>query len=122
MSEYNPDQETTKLVQPATCSSALTEVEKLIKQHPATAMLSAVAIGYAVGVLSRVLLTPPPPPPPKQRALRVLEDIQSRLADLVQPTYNKAHTYAEDGADAVRKSLQQFQDLPVGKRLKSLFS
>jgi len=97
------------------------QLERFVRENPTTALLAAVGIGCAVGILSRTLMHSPPPPP-KHRALQILEDIQGRLSELVGPTYNHASHLAEDGVSAVRKGLDTLNDLPIGRRLKSLFN
>lgn len=97
------------------------QVETFVREHPAIAVLGAIGIGCAVGLLAKMLVSSPPPPP-KNRALQVLEDIQHRLSDLVSPAYDKASHYAEDGASAVKKGVDHLHDLHLGKRLKNLFN
>lgn len=87
--------------------SALSQVEGFIREHPVASILTLVGVGCAVGVVLKELLTPPPPP--KSKALRLLEDIQSRLADLTRPAYGKASHLAEDGVDAVKRGLHSLE-------------
>lgn len=104
----------------AACSTTTHEVESLVRQHPVWAVVATVGVGYAVGMLVRELLTPPPTP--KNRALRVLEDIQSRLSDLVTPAYERASHYADDGMSAVKSGVNSLNDLHLGNRIKKFFS
>lgn len=83
--------------------TTLRQVESFIREHPVATILTIVGVGCAVGIVLKELLTPPPPP--KNKALRLLEDIQSRLADLTKPAYGKASHLAEDGVDAVKRGL-----------------
>jgi len=97
------------------------QLEKFVRDNPATALLAAVGIGCAVGILSRTMLHSPPPPP-RTRAQQILEDIHSRLSELVEPTYKQASHLAEDGATAVRKGIDTINESHVARRLRNLFS
>lgn len=102
------------------CNTTTTEVENFVRKHPVWAVAATVGIGYAVGLLARELLTPPPPP--KNRAVRMLEDIQERLSDFLGPAYDRASHYAEDGMSAVKSGAQSLSDMKLGNRLKQFFS
>ncbi|WP_113957270.1 hypothetical protein [Roseimicrobium gellanilyticum] len=102
------------------CNTTTTEVENFVRKHPVWAVAATVGIGYAVGLLARELLTPPPPP--KNRAVRMLEDIQERLTDFLGPAYDRASHYAEDGLSAVKSGAQSLSDMKLGNRLKQFFS
>jgi ElaB/YqjD/DUF883 family membrane-anchored ribosome-binding protein len=102
------------------CNTTTTEVENFVRKHPVWAVAATVGIGYAVGLLARELLTPPPPP--KNRAVRMLEDIQERLTDFLGPAYDRASHYAEDGLSAVKSGAQSLSEMKLGNRLKQFFS
>ena len=102
------------------CNTTTTEVENFVRKHPVWAVAATVGIGYAVGLLARELLTPPPPP--KNRAVRMLEDIQERLTDFLGPAYDRASHYAEDSLSAVKSGAQSLSDMKLGNRLKQFFS
>lgn len=95
------------------------EVENFVRQNPAIAIATAVGIGCAVGIIAKLLLSPPPPP--KNRAQRILEDIQHQLSDLVGPAYDRATHLAEDSAAALKKGVNNVQDLHLHNRLKRWF-
>jgi ElaB/YqjD/DUF883 family membrane-anchored ribosome-binding protein len=102
------------------CNTTTTEVENFVRKHPVWAVAATVGIGYAVGLLARELLTPPPPP--KNRAVRMLEDIQERLTDFLGPAYDRASHYAEDGLSAVKSGAQSLSEMKLGNRIKQFFS
>jgi ElaB/YqjD/DUF883 family membrane-anchored ribosome-binding protein len=102
------------------CSTATTEVENFVRKHPVWAVAATVGVGYAVGLLVRELMMPPPPP--KNRAVRMLEDIQERLSDFLGPAYDRASHYAEDGLSAVKSGAHAIGDMKLGNRLKQFFS
>lgn len=102
-------------VEPAlsACAKPAARAEKYMRQHPGGTLLLAAGLGIATVLLVRVLT----PTSPRHRALRLLEDIQLRLAGL-----------AEDGAHAVDKGLGTLGDLHLdrkldkfSRKLKSLF-
>jgi ElaB/YqjD/DUF883 family membrane-anchored ribosome-binding protein len=99
--------------------STMKQVENIIREHPVATILTLVGMGCAVGIVLKELLTPPPPP--KSKALRLLEDIQSRLADLTEPAYAKASHLAEDGVDALKRSLHSLGQTKAGSPLKRWF-
>lgn len=100
-------------------SSALTQVENVVREHPLAAALTIVGVGCAVGIVLKELLTPPPPP--KNKALRLLEDIQARLSHLTGPAYEKASHLAEDGVDAMKRGLHSLGKTKAGSPLKRWF-
>ena len=95
------------------------QVGRLVREHPVAVLLGAVGIGCAMGLLARELLSPPPPP--RHRALQILEDIQSRLAELTEPARDDVTGLAEDGADAVRRGMHTLAGLRLGRRLRHWF-
>ncbi|MEZ0274553.1 MAG: hypothetical protein ACAH88_06585 [Roseimicrobium sp.] len=99
--------------------STLKQVENILREHPVAAVLTIIGVGCAVGIVLKELLTPPPPP--KNRALRLLEDIQSRLADLTEPAYEKASHLAEDGLGVVKRGLHSLGKTKVPGPLKRFF-
>jgi ElaB/YqjD/DUF883 family membrane-anchored ribosome-binding protein len=99
--------------------STLKHLENILREHPVASILTIVGVGCAVGIVLKELLTPPPPP--KNRALRLLEDIQSRLADLTEPAYEKASHLAEDGMDAVKRGLSSLGKTKLKGPLKRWF-
>lgn len=117
MSDLQDIQESAEKV----CKQTTSNVENFVREQPGTAILAAIGIGCVVGLVTRALLSSPPPPP-RHRAMRILEDIQSRLSDLVEPTYERASDLASEGSDAVRRGMDQLHDLHLGNRIKKFFS
>lgn len=102
------------------CASTTGEVENFVRRHPVWCVIGAMGIGYAVGMMARELLTPPPPP--KNRALRVLEDIQGRLSDLAGPVYERASHYADEGIHAVKDGVHALGESRLANRIRHFFS
>lgn len=107
--------------EPSTCTS---QIDEVVRENPTYAILGALGIGVALGLLVRSLV----PAQPENRALSLLEDIQERLADLAEPAYRRVSSVAEEGADAVRKGVDRLGDLhlersigSIGRRLRNLF-
>lgn len=99
--------------------STLKQVENILREHPVASVLAIIGVGCAVGMVLKELLTPPPPP--KNRALRLLEDIQSRLAHLTEPAYEKASHLAGDGVNAVKRGLHSLGKTKTPGPLKRFF-
>lgn len=95
-------------------------VEDLIRHHPVVTTLASLGIGCALGMAIRELLTPPPTP--KQRAVQLLEDIQGRLSELVDPAYDRLSSLTSDGVDAMKSGYDTVSESPWANRLKHLFS
>lgn|GEM_PF-714137 len=96
-----------------TPSNVANKIEDCVRSHPTSSLLGVLGMGLLAVVLIRVLN----PPPPQNRAVRLLEDIQHRLA-----------TLAEDGADMVGKGAHSFGDMnldrqihKVSRSIKNLF-
>lgn len=106
----------TQAASPTPCS----QLESLIRRHPFTAALATLGIGCAVSLVARELLAPPPSP--KQRALQLLEDIQSRLAEIAEPAYDRASDLADEGVSSVKRGLDSLGSSRLGSRLRHLFS
>ena len=100
------------------------QIDQVVRENPTYAVLGALGLGLALGLLVRTLF----PPPPENRAVSLLEDIQERLADLAEPAYRRVSSVAEEGADAVRKGVDRLGDLhlersigSLGRRFRNLF-
>ncbi len=104
----------------STARASLGQLESLIRRHPVAAALTTLGFGCAVGIVARDLLTPQSTP--KDRALHLLEDIQSRLAEFAEPAYDRASHLADDGVDAIKRGLQSASSSRLGHRLSHLFS
>jgi len=105
------------------------EARKQVREHPIAVVLMALGVGIAAGMAIRFLTTPPPPPTTRQRIQRTLDDIQSRLADLAGPAYDRASALAGSGADALKKGMGHVQDMHLDQkfdgfvnRLKGFFA
>lgn len=95
------------------CAKPAAQAEKYMRQHPGGTLLVAAGLGIVVVLLARALT----PAPPRNRAMRLLEDIQERLTSL-----------GEDGAHAVGKGMDSLGDLhldrsfdKLSRKVKSLF-
>lgn len=84
----------------------LGQVERVIRHHPMAAALATIGFGCAVGIAARELLTPPPP---KKRVVRLLEDIQERLASFAEPAYDRASDLVDDGAKAIKRGTKRMR-------------
>ncbi len=115
-----PTDEEIPAMQNEPVATVISQVEDLIRRHPVVAALATVGFGCAVGVAARALLVPPPTP--KNRALQLLEDIQTRLADFAEPAYERASDLAQDGRHAVKQGLESLTESRLGSRLRHLFS
>lgn len=100
------------------------QIDQVVRENPTYAILGALGVGVALGLLVRTLF----PPPPENRAVSLLEDIQERLADIAEPAYRRVSSVAEEGADAVRKGVDRLGDLhlersigSLGRRFRNLF-
>ena len=96
------------------------QARRQVREHPIAVVLMALGVGLAAGVAIRLLTTPPPPPTTRQRLQRTLDDIQSRLADLAQPAYDRASSLAGTGADALRKGFEHVQDLHLERKVDGI--
>ncbi len=97
----------------AACAKPAAQAEKYMRQHPGGTLLVAAGLGIVAVLVARALT----PAPPRNRAVRLLEDIQEHLASL-----------AEDGAHVVGKGVDSLGDLHLdrsfnkfSRRFKSLF-
>ncbi|WP_395740908.1 hypothetical protein [Prosthecobacter sp.] len=98
----------------------LSNMESLIRRHPVAAALTTLGFGCAVGIVARDLLTPQPTP--RDRAMQLLEEIQSRLTEFAEPAYDRASHLADDGVSAVKRGLHAVSHSSLASRLSNLFS
>ncbi len=89
------------------------QAEQYIRQHPGGTLFVAAGLGIAAVLIARALT----PEPPRNRALRLLEDIQERLTSL-----------GEDGAHAFDRGVSSLGDIhldrsfdKLSRRFKRLF-
>jgi ElaB/YqjD/DUF883 family membrane-anchored ribosome-binding protein len=100
---------------------AVHHLEEFIRKHPIAAALTSVGVGCVVGMIVHEIFAPPPPTA-RERAMGVLEDIQSRLADLMEPVSERVSHYAENGADAMHNGIDAVSKSKTVNRLRNLFS
>jgi hypothetical protein len=105
-------------------STYTAQIDQVVRENPIYAILGALGVGIALGLLVRSLV----PAQPENRALSLLEDIQERLTDLAEPAYRRVASVAEEGADVVRKGVDRLGDLHLersisglGRRFRNLF-
>lgn len=104
-------------------ANPISQFEDYVRRHPGGALLAAAGLGLAAMLVARALT-----PPPRNRAVRLLEDIQHRLAGFAQPAYDRVASLAEDGAHAVSNGVDRLGALHLDRKfdkfsrgLKSLF-
>lgn len=107
-------------VQDAPPVSLIQEAEGLIRKQPLAAVLTALGVGCAIGFAARELLAAAPAP--RNRALGLLEDIQERLTEFLEPAGERVSHFAEEGSRAVKDGLHAVVDSKLGHRLRDLFS
>jgi hypothetical protein len=101
------------------------DMEECVRRHPGTSILATIIAGVAVGLLVRALW---PQPKPQHRALRLLDEIESRLRDLAGPPLRKASHMAGDQIEILGNRLRKSEAglektlRQVGKRVSNLFS
>lgn len=104
-----------------TTSTSVTEcasqLDRFARENPARAVLIALGVGLAAGVLVRALQARPA----ESRAARLLADIQDRLHEIATPLHRQADRVVESGADTVRDGVARFHDLHLGRRIRNLF-
>lgn len=98
------------------CSKSATQVKEYVREHPTSSLIVAAGISLAALLVIRALT----PPPPRNRAVRLLEDIQHRLAELAHPVYDRAASLAEDGAGVLSRGVDSLNDLQIDRRLGKL--
>lgn len=89
---------------PAVTKTAV-QLENCVRQNPGSTLLLAAGLGLAGLLIARALT----PPPPRNRALRLLEDIQHQLAGL-----------AADGAHAVGKGVDGLGEMHLERSFDKL--
>ena len=101
------------------------QLDRFARENPARALLIALGVGLAAGVLVRALQ----PRPAENRAARLLADLQERLHNIAAPLHRQAEDLVESGAGTVRNGVAQFHDLhlnrglrKLGRRFKNLFN
>lgn len=98
---------------PPAIATSVTQLENCVRQHPGGTMLLAAGLGIAAILIARVLT----PPPPRNRALRLLEDIQQQLASLAQ----EGAQAASKGADSLGELHLERSVGNLGRRFKKMF-
>ena len=95
-------------------------LEEFIRKHPIGAALGAIGLGCVLGAVVREMLTPEPTA--KERAMGVLEDIQARLAEFMEPVSDRVSKYAEDGMDAIQNGVHSVSKSKTAGRLRNWLS
>jgi hypothetical protein len=99
----------------------LHHLEDLIRRYPIASALASLGVGCAIGVACHEMFTPAPPTT-KRRALNLLEDIQDRLSELMEPVTEKVSEMADDGVSAVKSGLHSASKSNAVNRIRHLFS
>lgn len=99
----------------------LHQLEDLIRRYPIASALTSLGVGCAIGLACHEMFTPEPPTT-KQRALNLLEDIQDRLSELVEPLSEKVSQITDDGVSAVKSGLHGASTSKAVNRIRHLFS
>lgn len=90
-----------------------TQFEDCVRKHPGGTLLVAAGLGIAAVLFVRAMT----PTPPRNRAVLLLEDIQNRLADLVE---NGGHALSK-GADSLSELHLDRKFNKISRSLKNLF-
>jgi hypothetical protein len=101
-----------------TARTVLHQLEELIHRHPLASAAITLGLGCAIGAAVHELFSPPPPKSAKERALGLLEDIQARLADLMEPVGDMA----QNGISAVKSGLHSAAKSKSATHIRELFS
>jgi len=95
------------------CGNSCAQAEQYIRKHPGGTILVAAGLGIVGLLIARALTLPPP----RNRAMRLLEDIQHRLSSL-----------GEGGANAVGRGMDSLGDMhlertfdKLSRKVKGLF-
>jgi hypothetical protein len=94
----------------------LMQFETYVRQPPGGTLLAAAGLGLLAVVVARAVSTPSS----RNSAVRLLEDIQHRLAELAQPAYDRVSGLAEDGAHAFDKGVHNLGALHLDRKLNKL--
>lgn len=78
---------------PSVFAKPAAQIDDCVRKHPGGTLLVAAGLGIVAVLVARAMT----PSPPRNRAVRLLEDIQHRLADLVE---NGSHAISQ-GADSL---------------------
>jgi hypothetical protein len=99
----------------------LHQLEDLIRRYPIASALTSMGVGCAIGIACHEMFTPAPPTT-KRRALNLLEDIQDRLSELMEPVSEKVSEMADDGVSAVKSGLHSASTSKAVNRIRHFFS
>ena len=94
---------------------SFTPLDKCVRENPTGAIIAAVGVGIAVGLLVRVLQ---PKPEPRSHVKQLLEEIRDRLHELTDPALHRLGELAGEGSAALKKSAHSVDG--VGRRIRSL--
>ena len=79
------------------------EVEQCVRRNPIAAIVFAIGAGLLLAMLARALR---PEPTPRERAARILEDLEARVREATRPVLRRAGSLACDGADALNENVR----------------
>ncbi len=89
---------------------------RLACQNPTRALLFAIGVGLAAGLIVRALR----PHTPASRTARMLSDIRDRLHGIAEPVQRQAEQLIESGASAVNSGVAHFHDLHLERGLRKI--
>jgi hypothetical protein len=95
------------------------KTERIVRENPVPSILSAIAVGFAIGLLARSLRPEPHP------VRDYLDETSDYLRSLLNPVGKRARRAYESSSEAVRDAVDQMQDVdmgPVRSFWKRLFS
>lgn len=93
-------------------NQVLDKLDDCVRKNPIGTLLAAAGVGLATVLIARALT-----PTPQHRAVRLLEDIQDRLADLA----DESSSIFGRGAEYVSDLNIDGQLSKAGQRIKKLF-
>lgn len=77
-----------------------------LRENPTGAILTAVGIGLAIGLIIRAAQ----PKAPASRVQAILEDIEDRIKELKGPVVRKATALADDGVNMLHSATKRLEN------------
>lgn len=87
-----------------TAAACCAGVNEFVRNSPGTALMIAALAGIAIGLA--VVRSCKPEPTPRDRAARLLDDLECLIKNAAAPAVRKAGELASEGADALHERLQ----------------
>lgn len=78
------------------------EIDQYVRRNPTATFLMVAGIGLGIALLIRAIR---PEPTARDRAERLLEELEDRLRDAISPVIRQASSAASNGADAVQRGV-----------------